>query len=81
MRLDLITVICGSTTAKKKSQTLAGKGSAQPRFSQIGYIHIIYGSQGSSIVCTGGGVTLGTEDVLLLVLSRISRYSWHMAHR
>jgi hypothetical protein len=46
MRLDLITVICGSTTAKKKSQTLAGKCSAQPRFCQIRYVRIIYGSQG-----------------------------------
>lgn len=38
-------------------------------------------NQSSSIVCTGGGVTSGAEEVPLSVLSRISLYSWHIAHR
>ena len=47
-----------------------------------GHIHTINWYQNSSsIVWTGGGVTLGAEEELLAVLSRISLYSWHMAHK
>ena len=72
---------------EQKCVTLAGKVSTghihSPMICQIERIHSYNQSyqNWSSIVWTGGGVTLGAEEELLPVLSRISLYSWHMAHK